>query len=103
MGGVREGFSEGDFIPLGEAIAGAGIKNVFIFGSSKSDMAEDLSKTGVQSKLCGSLDNAVMEAKNAARSGEAIVFSPGCQSFDEFKDYRHRASAFNVAVGKAFG
>jgi UDP-N-acetylmuramoylalanine--D-glutamate ligase len=103
LGGVREGFSEGDFIPLGEAIAGAGIKNVFIFGSSKSDMAEDLSKTGVQSKLCGSLDNAVMEAKNAARSGEAIVFSPGCQSFDEFKDYRHRASAFNVAVGKAFG
>ena len=103
LGGVREGFSEGDFIPLGETIAGSGVKEVFIFGSSKEDMAKDLSRTGIVPKLCSSLENAALEAKNAVKEGEAIVFSPGCQSFDEFRDYRHRASAFNVAVEKLFG
>jgi UDP-N-acetylmuramoylalanine--D-glutamate ligase len=49
------------------------------------------------------LESAALEAKMAAKPGEAIVFSPGCQSFDEYKDYRHRASAFNDAVKKAFG
>jgi len=103
LGGIREGFSEGDFIPLGEEIAKSGIKNIFIFGSSKDDMASDLSRAGVEPKLCGSLENAALEAKMAAKPGEAIVFSPGCQSFDEYKDYRHRASAFNDAIKKAFG
>ena len=103
LGGIREGFVEGDFIALGEAIAEQGVKKVFIFGASKKDMARDLLSAGVNATICADIDDALMQAKTVARSGEAIVFSPGCQSFDEFKDYRHRASSFNLAVEKFFG
>jgi UDP-N-acetylmuramoylalanine-D-glutamate ligase len=36
------------------------------------------------------------------RSEGAIIFSPACQSFDEFKDYRERAEAWNSAVKNYF-
>ncbi|MFA4999575.1 MAG: Mur ligase family protein [Parcubacteria group bacterium] len=101
--GIREGFSDGDFIPLGKEIKERDVKNVFIFGSSKDDMARDLSHAGINPQICSGIDEAVLMAKDVTKSGEAIVFSPGCQSFDEFRDYRHRASAFNLAVEKIFG
>ncbi len=103
LGGIREGFNEGDFVLLGETIAVRNVKKVLIFGSSKKDMARDLSRAGVNAEICVNLDDALLKAKSLTQSGEAIVFSPGCQSFDEFKDYRHRASSFNFVAEKFFG
>ena len=103
LGGIREGFSEGDFIPLGREISDKKIKKVFIFGSSKSAMARDLIEAGVESHICTDITDAVSRAIEATNKGEAVVFSPGCQSFDEFKDYRDRAKAFEAAVDGIFG
>ena len=102
VGGIREGFIEGDFLPLGEAIMQCGVKKVLVFGFSKQEIVNDLSKAGINAELCLNLEDAVIKAKAIAKEGEAIVFSPGCQSFDEFKDYRHKASTFNSIIQKTF-
>ena len=102
IGGIREGFLEGDFLPLGEAVIKHDVKKVLVFGSSKKEIVNDLATTGVSAELCLDLQDAVIKAKALAKTGEMIVFSPGCQSFDEFKDYRHKASTFNSLVQQNF-
>jgi len=102
VGGIREGFLEGDFLLLGETVIKYGVKKVLVFGSSKKEIVNDLAATGVSAELCLDLQDAVIKAKALAKTGETIVFSPGCQSFDEFKDYRHKASTFNSLVQQIF-
>ncbi|MFN3813032.1 MAG: UDP-N-acetylmuramoyl-L-alanine--D-glutamate ligase [Aquificaceae bacterium] len=41
-----------------------------------------------------SLEEAVKMAKHYARKGDVILFSPGCASFDMFKDYKERGERF---------
>jgi UDP-N-acetylmuramoylalanine--D-glutamate ligase len=45
------------------------------------------------------LARAVSEAAGAARSGEVVLLSPACASFDQFRDYEARGDAFRAMVG----
>ena len=45
-----------------------------------------------------SMHEAVSLAARQARSGDAVLLSPACASFDMFEDYEHRAQAFRDAV-----
>ncbi|CAL5420882.1 unnamed protein product [Camellia sinensis] len=40
------------------------------------------------------LKDAVKQARSMTTSGDAIVLSPGCASFDEFKNFEHRGRVF---------
>jgi UDP-N-acetylmuramoylalanine--D-glutamate ligase len=53
---------------------------------------------GLPSERCASLEAAVRRAAQLAGSGEAVLLSPACASFDMFRDYRHRGEAFAAAV-----
>jgi UDP-N-acetylmuramoylalanine--D-glutamate ligase len=41
---------------------------------------------------------AVAQAASIARSGDAVLMSPACASFDMFDNYGHRAEVFVQAV-----
>jgi UDP-N-acetylmuramoylalanine--D-glutamate ligase len=45
-----------------------------------------------------SLEEAVPLAFSLAKRGEAVVLSPACSSFDQFRDYQHRGEVFRTAV-----
>ena len=47
---------------------------------------------------CEMLAQAVGEAADAAQSGEVVLLSPACASFDQFRDYEARGDAFRAAV-----
>ena len=46
----------------------------------------------------GTLENAVVKAHDIARSGETVILSPACASFDQFRDFEDRGEAFRRAV-----
>lgn len=45
------------------------------------------------------VSEAVRAAREAARPGEVILFSPACASFDQFRDYEKRGEHFRNLVG----
>ncbi len=47
---------------------------------------------------CGRIDEAVKCAAAVAVSGETVLLSPACASFDQFRDYEARGDAFRAAV-----
>ena len=53
--------------------------------------------------IVSSLEEAVIKAKECARSGESVLLSPGCSSFDMFRDYAHRGEEFKRFVHKERG
>lgn len=46
----------------------------------------------------GSMTEAVRAARELAHSGDAVLLSPACSSFDMFRDYKDRGDAFVRAV-----
>jgi UDP-N-acetylmuramoylalanine--D-glutamate ligase len=39
-------------------------------------------------------------ARDNSRSGDIVLLSPGCSSFDEFKDYKERGIVFKNMVNE---
>jgi UDP-N-acetylmuramoylalanine--D-glutamate ligase len=49
---------------------------------------------------CGTLEAAVHEARTHAVSGDTVLLSPACASFDQFENYEHRGREFKRLVGE---
>ena len=49
-------------------------------------------------EICVDLAEAVKQAEESAQSGEAVLLSPGVESFGEFRDYRERGEKFKQLV-----
>jgi UDP-N-acetylmuramoylalanine--D-glutamate ligase len=48
--------------------------------------------------FAASLEEAVTRAASLAKSGETVLLSPGCASFDMFQNYKHRGEVFRQTV-----
>jgi UDP-N-acetylmuramoylalanine--D-glutamate ligase len=48
---------------------------------------------------CGTLERAVGEAAAEAESGDTVLLSPACASFDQFRDFEQRGDRFRELVG----
>ena len=81
-----------DFGPLREP-ALRFVKGVFLIGKDGAAIGEAIGKD-VPCTMSGSLVNAVKTAAQQAQSGDLVLLSPACASFDQFKDYVARAQAF---------
>ncbi|HYM70727.1 MAG TPA: UDP-N-acetylmuramoyl-L-alanine--D-glutamate ligase [bacterium] len=95
-GGQRPGATAGDFRPLADALRNRPPRAVVVFGAMASRIADAIGEVGgnVRVVRCETLDEAVAAARALARPGDAVSLSPACESFDQFRDYRHRAERF---------
>ena len=69
------------------------VKGVFLIGKDAAAIGESLGQ-GVTCTMSGNLEAAVRSAAEQAQSGDLVLLSPACASFDQFKDYVARAQAF---------
>jgi UDP-N-acetylmuramoylalanine--D-glutamate ligase len=57
-------------------------------------LREAAAAAGLSLAACGTLERAIVAARAAAVSGEVVLLSPACTSFDQFQDYEARGEAF---------
>jgi UDP-N-acetylmuramoylalanine--D-glutamate ligase len=90
-----------DFAPLAPAVA-ARARRVLLIGRDAPLIERALAAAGIPAAIpverCATLEAAVASAARYARSGDAVLLSPACASFDMFRDYRHRGEVFAAAV-----
>ncbi len=94
MGGEGKGQ---DFSPLAAPVARY-VRGVILIGRDAPVIREALLGTGVPLSDAQDMHDAVRQAAGLAHSGDAVLMSPACASFDMFDNYGHRAEVFCQAV-----
>ena len=72
-------------------------KHVLTIGESMDKIEREL-HGAVPLMRCGTLEKAVETAMAGAKSGDIVLLSPACSSFDQFKDFEHRGKVFKRLV-----
>lgn len=72
------------------------IKKVILMGQTASKIARRLNEGSYE--IVTSLKEAVAKAHELADSGESVLFSPGCASFDMFANFTVRGQQFTELV-----
>lgn len=92
-GGVDKGFPYSTWLE--------GFKNkvklICAIGQAAAKIGEQLSSS-IPFGMFDSLEEAVQQASRMAQKGDNVLLSPGCSSFDMFKDYAHRGEEFQRIV-----
>lgn len=92
-GGVHKGAS---YAPWRETFSGR-VSHIYAIGQAANQIKGDLGDL-LPVELHGSLKEALDSAAKRARPGENVLLSPGCSSYDMFKDYNHRGDEFKRLV-----
>jgi UDP-N-acetylmuramoylalanine--D-glutamate ligase len=96
LGGRNKG---ADFAPLAP-LARAKARRLYLIGEAAGEIERALAGTA-PIENAGTLAAAVRAAARQAAPGEAVVLSPACASFDQFRGFAHRGEAFQDEVRAA--
>jgi UDP-N-acetylmuramoylalanine--D-glutamate ligase len=97
-GGVHKGAS---YRPWVESFQGK-VVCIVAFGQAAAVIKEDL-QDRISVDCVENLEQAVSRAVERAASPVTILLSPGCSSFDQFRDYEHRGAEFKRIVEEKYG
>ncbi len=86
----------GDYLPLVEPVREK-VAHLLLIGEAAGKMAGIFSDA-TDVVRAASLEEAVAVARDLTPEGGAVLFSPGCSSFDMFRSYEERGEAFSRAV-----
>ena len=86
-----------DFSPLAEPVMRYA-RAVILIGRDAALIRAALTGAGLPLLDASSMDHAVELAARQAQTGDAVLMSPACASFDMFRDYGHRAEVFCESV-----
>lgn len=91
-----------DFTELGKVISEAGnIKAIIAIGEEWARIKARVKDQGSRIKIVEGLEDMhkfVHKAAEIAESGDVVILSPACASFDKFKNYKDRGNQFKEAV-----
>ncbi|MBI2725991.1 MAG: UDP-N-acetylmuramoyl-L-alanine--D-glutamate ligase [Polaromonas sp.] len=94
MGGEGKGQ---DFLPLAAPVSRYA-RAVVLIGRDGPAIRSALEGTSVPLMDAVTMEEAVSMASQHAKTGDAVLMSPACASFDMFDNYEHRARVFHAAV-----
>jgi UDP-N-acetylmuramoylalanine--D-glutamate ligase len=92
-GGVDKGFP---YIPWISHFQGRVVK-IFAIGQAAEKIKGDISSE-ISVEVLDTLESAVLGAYQQAKPGENVLLSPGCASYDMFRDFAHRGDEFQKIV-----
>ncbi|MEX0907313.1 MAG: UDP-N-acetylmuramoyl-L-alanine--D-glutamate ligase, partial [Gemmatimonadota bacterium] len=99
LGGRHKGESYTALLP---ELAARAVR-VIAFGEAADIIAADLATHVPVTRVAGSFEDVVARAAAMARSGDAVLLSPACASFDMFRDYEQRGRRFRELVAEHTG
>ncbi|NTW34974.1 MAG: UDP-N-acetylmuramoyl-L-alanine--D-glutamate ligase, partial [Syntrophobacteraceae bacterium] len=91
----------GSYEPLIEPLKQKG-RGVLAFGESASRILEQLG-AAVSTQSFPNLEQAFEEALQRATSGDVVLLSPACSSFDQYDNYAQRGDHFKRLVNGLHG
>ena len=86
----------GDFTALRSVMSGR-VKLLVVLGAASDKIFEALGST-VPARRVSDMKEAVKVAYRNACKGDVVLLSPGCASFDMFKNFEHRGRVFKQMV-----
>jgi len=86
----------GDYGPL-KGLVREKVKALILIGEAREKMREQLGDL-TPTELADSLETAVFRSFRQGEPGDVVLLSPGCSSFDMFRDYAQRGEVFQQAV-----
>lgn len=86
-----------DFSPLRLTLA-RHARAVALIGRDARLIASAIQGCGVPVNFCADMHEAVRWCSAQCQSGDAVLLSPACASFDMYRNYAHRAEVFVEAV-----
>ena len=95
LGGQGKG---ADFAVLADVISEK-VHHVILFGEDKDVIRQSLGEASIT--LCNGLEEVIAASLEIARTGETVLFSPACASFDLFNNFEHRGAEFSRLVREA--
>lgn len=75
------------------------VKNLILLGETKEKLQRTFEDV-VDIFLATGLEDAVYKAKSLSKDGFIVILSPGCASFDMFKNFEQRGKSFKSIVKK---
>ena len=77
------------------------VKLVIAYGEARAIVEQDLEGTVPLERVDGTFQDVIDRARAAATSGDAVLLSPACSSYDMFDNYEQRGRAFKrLAAGQ---
>ncbi len=86
-----------DFTELAAGTAGR-LRGLVLIGEATEQIARAFAAAALPVQRAGSMREAVSAAAQLARSGDLVLLSPACASFDMFDNYQHRGDVFIQTV-----
>jgi UDP-N-acetylmuramoylalanine--D-glutamate ligase len=95
LGGSRKNSS---YTGLAREAAARGVAKAYLIGEAADEIAEALAEAGVRFADSVTLEQAVNDAFEDSESGEVVLLSPACASYDQFRDFEERGERFRELV-----
>jgi UDP-N-acetylmuramoylalanine--D-glutamate ligase len=86
-----------DFTPLARDLP-SNVRSIHLIGEASDELAAALDAAGRTYDRDGDLTRAIAHAASVADSGDIVLLSPACASFDQFENFEQRGDVFRSLV-----